>query len=133
MTLDTTLASILAAGIVVGIASSQAVPTELAMRQGHQSRPADPEHYPEIVAVTYDAMTGPYFAPRAYAAVAPVIRESVYDSIDRPPMEYSAQALEPEEADLMEFGEVAEPTALHADDTSADVTVQLPIDELHIP
>ena len=77
-----TFAAILAAGAVLGTVSAKTIPTDTTFRADRPWRSADPEDYPEIVAVTYDAVSGPYFAPRAYTAVAPVIRHAAATEID---------------------------------------------------
>lgn len=80
-----TFAAILAAGAVLGTVSAKAIPTHMTYRGDRQWQAADPEDYPEIVAVTYEAMSGPYFAPRAYSAVTPVIRHAALTEIDELP------------------------------------------------
>ncbi|WP_231468949.1 hypothetical protein [Novosphingobium sp. CECT 9465] len=84
------LTCVVAIGVLVGIVSAQAVPTKLVSVQDRRSEIAAAEDYPEIVAVSYDAMTGPYFAPRAYTAIAPIIREPAFEELVEPEDEYQA-------------------------------------------
>lgn len=84
------LTSVVAIGVLVGIVFAQAVPTKLTSVQYRQSQLTAAEDYPEIVAVSYDAMTGPYFAPRAYTAIAPIIREPAFEDMVEPEDEYRA-------------------------------------------
>lgn len=84
------LTSVVAIGVLVGIVSAQAVPTKMVSGQDRRSELAAAEDYPEIVAVTYDAMAGPYFAPKAYTAIAPIIRERAFEELVEPEDEYQA-------------------------------------------
>lgn len=117
MTFGTTFYAILAAGATLGTLSAQVIPTHMTFRADRPWKAAEPEDYPEIVAVTYDAMSGPYFAPRAYSAVAPVIRHASLSAID----------------DLPRFDDYAEPEPVEqtlepAMDISAQAVIE-PMDE----
>lgn len=103
MAISKTFTAILAAGAVLGTVSAKAIPTDTVFRADRPWRAADPEDYPEIVAVTYDAVSGPYFAPRAYSAVAPIIHPASATELaefarvdDYAVVDPSNQALEPE-------------------------------------
>lgn len=114
MTIGNAFAAILVAGAVLGTVSAKTVPTVMTYRDDRPWQAADPEDYPEIVAVTYDAMSGPYFAPKAYSAVAPVIHHAALAAIDEFPhgddytdMQPLPEAVEP--ALEMHDGDAMEP------------------------
>lgn len=95
----TTFAAIIASGALLGLVTAAAVPTAAVFTRSAQSAPiTSPEDYPELVGVTYDAMSGPYYAPKAYSGIAPTIRDNIYD-LPSQPAEYE----EPEQYADIEY------------------------------
>lgn len=94
MAIGNALALIVAGGVAMGAVTSQVVPTQMV---GHSQRPwssPSPEAYPEIVAVNYDNGGGAYYAPRAYAAVEPIMRHDDLDRYDDLPPDMGYQHVE---------------------------------------
>lgn len=84
MSTGTRVFAIIAVGGFLGTLAAMTVPTAAVFSRSRPDQIVTPEDYPELVGVTYDAMSGPYFAPKAYSAVAPTIRDNVYDIAQQP-------------------------------------------------
>jgi len=69
-------------GGALGTIMAATVPTSAEITHTTSETAAAPEDYPELVGVSYESTSGPYFAPKAYSGIAPIIRDNVYEISD---------------------------------------------------